>query len=133
MIASPPTPDPLGIDVTLELQDSNEVLLPFNLTWDSNFNSEHAITSYTISVPESTEGRSMITCPLSCNPDDSCQCRGLMRGDNVTIFVSAVNCGNQKGNSTKIPVPSCMNMNMVKYFIATVAQLDHFLWGYVPG
>lgn len=109
MIGRPPAP--FGIDATLE--DTNEVLVPFNITWDSNFNSEHAITSYTI-VPESirsTEGRSMVTCPHSCYPYDSCQCRGLARGDNVTILISAVNCVNQEGIAARITIASCMNYN----------------------
>ena len=107
LIIGPP-PVPLGIEATLE--DTNEVLVPFNLTWDSNFNLEHAITSYTI-IPESTrsaEGRSLVTCPHSCYPDDSCQCRGLARGDTVTILISAVNCGTQEGNARRITVASCM-------------------------
>ena len=110
MMIGPP-PVPLGIEATLE--DSNEVLVPFNLTWDSNFNSEHDITSYTIEfVPKSTrsaEGRSMVMCPPSCYPDDSCQCRGLARGGNVTILISAVNCGDQEGNARTITIASCNN------------------------
>lgn len=129
MIDPPPTTDPFGIDATLE--DTNKILLSFNLTWDSNFNSEHAITSYTISIPDSTERRSMITCPHSCYPDDFCQCRGLMRGDNVTILVSAVNCGNQEGTPTRKIVASCMNIKLnmdvwLRINFYTVYNPDHY-------
>ena len=94
-------PIPLGIVTTLE--ETSDTVISFNLTWNSTFNSEYAITSYKITLgPDSSK----IMCPYSCSPNDPCQCNGLARGDSVTICISAVNCGDQEGLDVEITVTS---------------------------
>ena len=103
-VAGPPPP-PSGIDYSLK--ETNQTLISFNLTWNSNFNSEYALTSYIIIIPDSTtEENSMLTCPHSCSPHVPCQCNGLARGNDVAIAISAVNCGNQQGISMEVIIAS---------------------------
>ena len=99
-----PPPAPFGVESSLE--ETDEDFVSFNLTWNSNFNSDYAVTFYIITPDSTTEGSSVIRCPQSCYPDVPCQCNGLARGERMTINVSAVNCGNQEGIAAAVGIIS---------------------------
>ena len=120
-----PPPIPLGIDTSLE--ETNEALIFLNLTWDSNFNSDYAITSYIIAPETTAMGNPVLTCPHSCYPDNPCQCNGIVREDHVNITISAVNCRNQEGTSITIIVASCMKMHVWIHCAVILAIAEYTL------
>ena len=92
LIASPPAPS----NFIISFEETNATTVSFNFTWDSTFNSVHAITSYRV-IPGVSEGRSIVECPSSCSPNTPCRCTGLVVGEQVNVSISAINCGNQHG------------------------------------
>lgn len=100
-----PPPAPRGFVVSLD--ETSFTTLSFNFTWDSSFNSAHAITSYSVAPITASRGSSVIECPPSCPPNLPCQCTGLAVGEQVDLTISAVNCDSQMGPIRIITVASC--------------------------
>ena len=99
----PPPPD----SYVVSLEKESATLMSFNFTWDSSFNSAHAVASYRVVPITAIQGSSVIECPPSCPPNLPCQCTGLVVGEEVDLNISAVNCGNQIGSVRLTTVASC--------------------------
>ena len=101
-----PPPAPSGYIISFgEVAVATDTMW-FNFTWDSTFNSRHAITSYRI-VPTNNEGSFVVECPSSCPPDVPCQCTGRRVGDQVQVIISAINCDLQVGQTIMVSVATC--------------------------
>ena len=101
LIASPPAPS----NFIISFEETNATTMSFNFTWDSTFNSVHAITSYRV-IPGVSEGSSVVECPSSCFPNTPCRCIGLVAQEQVNVSISAINCGNQDGPIRVVTVSS---------------------------
>ena len=107
MVFSVPTaPPPAPSDYIISFEETSATTMSFNFTWDSTFNSVHAITFYRV-VPIASQGSSVVECPSSCSPDVPCQCIGLATGEQVNVSISAMNCGDQVGPVYLVTVSSC--------------------------
>ena len=90
LISGRPPEVPTNYSVTLQ---TGSTTVDMSITWDSAFNTAHDVTSYRVVA----SGGSAASCPSSCNPSGLCRCTGLGIGENTTITVTAINCGNQMG------------------------------------
>lgn len=85
----PPPALPRNISVSIE----NDGAVDISITWDSTFNLLHSVSSYRVVA----SGGSAASCPSSCDPGGPCMCTGLGIGEDTTITITAINCGNQIG------------------------------------
>ena len=105
-IYADPPPVPSGYVISFGEADGAPATMSFNFTWDSTFNSRHAITSYRV-VPTNNGGSSVVECPSSCPPDVPCRCIGLRVGDQEQVNLSAINCDTQEGLVSMVTIASC--------------------------
>ena len=94
-----------------------------SLQWSSSFNSQHAVERYRVSVDPD---------PSSCTsdqvmPSEDYSCPGLSPERNYSITVSAINCGDQEGESDTFTVlPLLLGMHS---FVSRVSgNAMHKLW-----
>ena len=101
--------------------------LNISLQWSSSFNSQHAVERYHVSVDPD---------PFSfCSsdqvmPSEDYSCPGLSPERNYSITVSAINCGDQEGESNTFTVlPQLLGMiprhrfNMMSCFAKVFAMV----------
>ena len=89
-LLGPPPEVPSNFSVSVK---SGRTTVDISITWNSAFNTAHNVTSYSIVA----SGGSAASCPSSCDPSGPCRCTGLGIGEDTTITVTAINCGNQMG------------------------------------
>ena len=94
-LLGPPPEVPSTFSVSVE---SGNTTVDISITWDSAFNSANNVTSYRVAA----SGESAASCPSSCDPGGPCRCTGLGIGEDTTITVTAINCGNQIGPPAQI-------------------------------
>ena len=88
---------PTNFSVSIE---TDSTTVDISITWDSAFNLVHNVSSYRV-VPS---GGSAAFCPSSCDPSGPCKCTGLGIGEDTTITITAINCGDQIGPPVPIAV-----------------------------
>ena len=86
---------PTVIPVSIETSGST---VNISITWDSAFNLFHKVSSYRVIA----SGGSAASCPSSCDPSGSCMCTGLGIGEDTTISITAINCGDQMGTPVEV-------------------------------
>ena len=100
-------PPPPEISATCSLMTSASGL-DASLQWSSSFNSQHAVERYRVSVdpdpsPSCSSDQVM--------PSEDYSCPGLSPERNYSITVSAINCGDQEGESDTFTVlPQLLSM-----------------------
>ena len=72
--------------------------MDISITWDSAFNLLHSVSSYRVVA----SGGSAASYPSSCDPSGPCMCTGLGIGEDTTITITAINCGDQMGTPVEI-------------------------------
>ena len=96
-----------------------------SITWDSAFNLVHNVTSYRVVA----SGGLAASCPSSCDPSSPCKCTELRIGENITIMISAINCGDQMGPPVTIiarPRGSHNKSELDKHVVTTVTVLNAY-------
>ena len=83
---------PTNFSISIE-SDITTITVNTSIIWDSSFNLVHNVTSYRVVA----SGGSAASCPSSCAPSSPCKCTGLGIGEDITLMISAINCGNQMG------------------------------------
>ena len=91
----PPPAVTTNFSVSIE---SNGETVDISITWDSAFNLLHDVSSYRVVA----SGGSAASCPSSCDPSGPCMCTGLGIGEDTTITITAINCGDQMGTSVEV-------------------------------
>jgi hypothetical protein len=84
--------------------------LSITINWDTSFNSQYSVERYQVAVtPDPTP-----SCAGSVSPNMSYTCSGLSPDTDYTITVSAINCGDQEGESSTFSVqPRGLGMYVV--------------------
>ena len=107
MTVGPPPPDS---SATCSLVTSASVL-DVSLQWSSSFNSQYAVERYRVSVdPDPSCSSNQVV------PSEDYSCPGLDLDRNYSITVSAINCGDQEGESDIFTVlPQLLGTYIVLY------------------
>ena len=109
-------PPPPNSSATCSLASGLDV----SLQWSSSFNSQHAVERYRVSVdpdPSSSCSSDQVI------PSEDYSCPGLSPERNYSITVSAINCGDQEGESDTFTVllgtvlAATYNMAIVMFII----------------
>ena len=108
VIDSPPKPmlnSQLNISVigwksSTLMDDVNITITP-----DEHFSAIHHVSMYNISVTMLPRD-SNITCPMLCNPYDTCICSGVLARSGVNVSISAVSCEDQEGPPLLVRIKS---------------------------
>ena len=90
-----------------------------SVSFNPTFTTVHDVTSYKVRIADS----STAICPSVCLPNEICQCAQLSGDENVTISISAINCGDQEGPATileaqaRLPSPpsECLGLPVYNY------------------
>ena len=90
-------PPAVPIDFSVSIE-SGSTTVDITIVWDSAFNLVHNVSSYRVVA----SGGSAASCPSSCDLSGPCKCTGLGIGEDTTITITAINCGNQMGPPVKI-------------------------------
>ena len=99
---------PTNFSISIE---SDSAAVNISITWDSAFNLVHNVTSYRVVA----SGGSAASCPSSCDPSSPCKCTGLEIGENITIMISAINCGDRMGPAVVIRAKPQGSHNKTKF------------------
>jgi hypothetical protein len=83
--------------------------MSITIYWNSSFNSQYNVERYQVAVTPDPASR----CTGSVSPNTSYTCSGLSLHTDYTITVSAINCGDQEGESVNISVPRSLGTLLV--------------------
>ena len=106
---------PINISVFIE---SNDETVDISITWDSAFNLLHDVSSYRVVA----SGGSAASCPSFCDPSGPCMCTGLGIGEDTTILITAINCGDQLGMPVEVTARSQGNHTQLKVNLMNMCQ-----------
>jgi hypothetical protein len=102
--------------------------LGITINWFPSFNSQYNVERYQVAVtPDLTP-----SCTGSVPPNMSYTCSGLNSDTDYTITVSAINCGDQEGESNTFSVQSRLLGMCIMLFQPTDHLLDNLRFCLTP-